>query len=257
MNLTARITKPHRKSHNQQSTTTTEQPIKDVPTTTETPVATTEEPTRDVPVTTDATVTTTEELSTELRTREEDKKFKVVCNFQSEAWYRPEDRKYTPEHIDEKLCTHIIYKTAVLDPVTLTIKVNDSLVDEENGYYKKVTDFKKKGISVLISIGGWENSGGDKYSRLVRNATARANFVTSVVAFMEQHNFDGLEMNWQYPACTQNDCKAGNSEEKYRFTDLMRELSEAFKPRGLLLTAFVSPQADIIPKAYDIPELSK
>lgn len=79
--------------------------------------------------------------------------FKVVCNFWSHAWSRSGNRKYKPEDIDEKLCSHIVYNSAKLDPTTLTIEVKDPAVDIDEGFYRRATDFKKKGVPVLISIG--------------------------------------------------------------------------------------------------------
>ena len=40
-------------------------------------------------------------------------------------------------------------------------------------YYRKVTDYKRYGIKVTIAIGGWNDSEGDKYSRLVNSPAAR------------------------------------------------------------------------------------
>lgn len=70
-------------------------------------------------------------------------------------------------------------------------------------FYGKVTALKAKGKKVLIAIGGWNDSLGNKYSRLVNNPTSRARFVTSVVEFIEKWHFDGLDLDWEYPKCWQ------------------------------------------------------
>ena len=70
-------------------------------------------------------------------------------------------------------------------------------------FYKKVTDLRRLGIKVLIAIGGWNDSRGDKYSRLVNNAASRAKFNKHVIEFMLEHNFDGLDLDWEYPKCWQ------------------------------------------------------
>jgi chitinase len=66
-----------------------------------------------------------------------------------------------------------------------------------------VTELKSQGIKVLIALGGWNDSLGDKYSRLVNSPSARANFVRTVVEFIEKHDFDGLDLDWEYPKCWQ------------------------------------------------------
>lgn len=66
-----------------------------------------------------------------------------------------------------------------------------------------MTAFKKLGKKVLIAIGGWNDSAGDKYSRLVNNPAARRRFTNHVVEFIEKHNFDGLDLDWEYPKCWQ------------------------------------------------------
>ena len=70
-------------------------------------------------------------------------------------------------------------------------------------FYGKVTALRSKGKKVLIAIGGWNDSLGDKYSRLVNNAASRARFVTNVVEFIEKYRFDGLDLDWEYPKCWQ------------------------------------------------------
>ncbi|XP_070854530.1 probable chitinase 10 [Drosophila suzukii] len=183
--------------------------------------------------------------------------FKVVCYFTNWAWYRQDGGKFLPEDINSDLCTHIVYGFAVLSQDSLTIQPHDSWADLDNKFYERVVAYRKKGVKVTLAIGGWNDSAGDKYARLVRKSEARAQFIRHAVDFIEQYNFDGLDLDWEYPVCWQVDCKKGNADEKNGFTALVRELSHAFRLKGLILSAAVSPNKKIITAAYDIPELSR
>lgn len=120
--------------------------------------------------------------------------YMVVCYFTNWAWYRPGIGKYKPEDIDSTLCTHIIYGFAVLNGQTLTIRTHDSWADIDNNFYTKVSGLKEKGIKVSIAIGGWNDSLGDKYSRLVRNPEARKRFIEDVIKFMKKYGFEGKQL---------------------------------------------------------------
>lgn len=183
-------------------------------------------------------------------------KFKVICYFTNWAWYRQSGGKYLPSDIDSDLCTHVIYGFAVLDTDQLVIKPHDSWADLDNKFYEKVTALKKKGVKVTLAIGGWNDSAGNKYSRLANSPQAREKFIAHVVNFILEHNFDGLDLDWEYPKCWQVDCKQGPVSDKQAFADLVKELRVAFKPHGLLLSAAVSPSKTVIDHAYDIRVLS-
>ena len=79
------------------------------------------------------------------------------------------------------------------------------------GGYKNVTDLRRSntGLQVLIAIGGW-NEGVKKYSDMVSDGSLRKHFVDSAVEFLEKYDFDGLDLDWEYPA---------DSERGGRFTD--------------------------------------
>lgn len=97
-----------------------------------------------------------------------------------------------------------------------------------------------------MAIGGWNDSAGDKYSRLVNNPAARAKFISHVLEFIEQHDFDGLDLDWEYPKCWQVNCKLGPDSDKSAFAAFVSELRTAFNPKGLLLSAAVSPSRVVI-----------
>ncbi|KAK9501597.1 hypothetical protein O3M35_012294 [Rhynocoris fuscipes] len=185
-----------------------------------------------------------------------DGEFKVVCYFTNWAWYRQGTAKYLPSDIDPELCTHVVYGFAVLDGSNFIIKPHDSWADIDNKFYEKVTSLKQKGIKVTVAIGGWNDSAGDKYSKLVNNPGARARFTSHVVEFILKNNFDGLDLDWEYPKCWQVDCNKGPDSDKRAFADWVTELRQAFAPHGLLLSAAVSPSKTVVDHGYDVKVLS-
>lgn len=183
--------------------------------------------------------------------------FKVICYFCNWAWYRQEGGRFVPEDIDPDLCTHVLYGFAVLDGSSLTIKSHDPWADIDNKFYERVAAFKSKGLKVLMALGGWNDSIGDKYSKLVNSPTARQKFIAQALHFIEKYGFEGLDLDWEYPVCWQVDCNKGPESDKEGFSQLVKELSNEFKPRGLLLSAAVSPSKKVIDAGYDVPVLSK
>jgi chitinase len=121
---------------------------------------------------------------------------KILILNKFRAWYRPGIGKYLPEDIDTNLCTHIVYGFAVLNYDELTIRTHDSWADIDNRFYERVVELKNKGVKVTLAIGGWNDSMGDKYSRLVRNPQSRAKFIKHVVEFLEKYGFEGLDLDW-------------------------------------------------------------
>lgn len=53
------------------------------------------------------------------------------------------------------------------------------------------------------------------------------------------------------------DCKRGPASDKDGFSAWIKELSAELKPRGLLLSAAVSPNKLVIDAGYDVPVLAQ
>ena len=80
-------------------------------------------------------------------------------------------------------------------------------------------------LTILISVGGWLGSGGFSDVSLTRQSRAR--FIDSVMDFLAQHDLDGLDVDWEYPAQP----GAGNkyrAEDKKNYTLLLAELRRRF-----------------------------
>jgi len=112
--------------------------------------------------------------------------------------------------------------------------------------YKQVTDLKSKGLKVSIALGGWlDSEDGNKYSRMINNGTSRSNFVHDTVAFLLRYNFDGLDLDWEYPKCWHANCTAGPVSDKRSFGNLVKELRKAFSYHNFLLSVAVSADRTI------------
>lgn len=111
------------------------------------------------------------------------------------AWHRNSKGKYVPEDIDPALCTHILFAYAVLDPENLIIRPSNPLTDiEKESLYKRVTAYRKNGVKVMAAIGGLSDTVGAKYDRLLSDENNNRKFIASVMAFVENNNFDGLDL---------------------------------------------------------------
>lgn len=77
-------------------------------------------------------------------------------------------------------------------------------------------------VPVLLALGGWTDSSGDKYSRLVSDGSARRRFTLGVVAFLRKHGFKGLHIDWNYPVCWQSNCNKGPASDKQNFAKLVQ-----------------------------------
>ncbi|GFT33595.1 probable chitinase 2 [Trichonephila clavipes] len=149
------------------------------------------------------------------------KPYKIVCYLGSWANYRNGDGKFLIEDIDPQLCTHLIYgfaklshdnKIAAYDPY-LDLKENWGL-----GAYERFTGLKKKNpnLKTLLAIGGW-NEGSSKYSRMAKNPSSRKTFINSCVTYLQRYGFDGLDLDWEYPAT-----RGGIPEDKKNFISLLK-----------------------------------
>ncbi|XP_033336669.2 putative chitinase 2 [Megalopta genalis] len=182
----------------------------------------------------------------------------VACYVVSWAWYRPSPGKFGIKNLRGDLCTHIIYAFAGINATDWTIRSLDPYKDIENGTgdYNRITALRKEYPhlkAVSLAIGGW-NEGGKNYSDLASSPERRGKFISSVVQFLKRYNFNGFDLDWEFPA---DPARGGIPEDKENFVLLVKELKEAFRGPGYILTAAINSNTILIDAGYDIPEMSK
>ena len=89
-------------------------------------------------------------------------------------------------------------------------------------------------LRLMISVGGWTRS--DRFSDMAADAFRRAAFIRSGIAFLREHRFDGIDIDWEYPGDIGNGCPPERPCErpgdKRNFIALGRELRAALDEAG-------------------------
>ncbi|XP_047533085.1 mucin-5AC isoform X2 [Vanessa atalanta] len=185
---------------------------------------------------------------------------RVVCYYTNWSVYRPGTAKFNPQNINPYLCTHLVYAFGGFTKDN-TLKPFDKYQDIEKGGYAKFTGLKtyNKNLKTLLAIGGW-NEGSSRFSPMVAAKDRRREFVRNVIKFLRQNHFDGLDLDWEYPAFRDG----GKPKDRENYAKLVKELREEFeresektgKPR-LLLTMAVPAGIEYILKGFDVKTLNR
>ncbi|ELU39785.1 glycoside hydrolase family 18 and carbohydrate-binding module family 5 protein [Rhizoctonia solani AG-1 IA] len=124
---------------------------------------------------------------------------------------------YDAQNITTDTITHILYAFGDCDGQTGMAKLSDTYSDQQivflyippvdgdtwdesgnNLYQLYALKLKHRTIKVLLSIGGWTYSQAGHFD-FVTSASARATFVNSSIALMEDNGLDGIDIDYEYP----------------------------------------------------------
>lgn len=128
----------------------------------------------------------------------------------------------------------------ILGNPTLTVSVSDAVshnyaisIDHFKDGFQRFVNLKSQNsnLKVLVSLGGW-NEGSLKFSEVVSSASKRKTLVNAIVAFIQEHQFDGFDLDWEYPARRDSE----NPEDKVRFTISLKHKMYKFVVLGKLFS---------------------
>ncbi|KAM9005008.1 chitotriosidase-1 isoform X1 [Sarcophilus harrisii] len=180
---------------------------------------------------------------------------KLVCYFTNWSQYRSGQAAFLPQNVDPFLCTHIIYAFADMKDHRLT-----TLEAKDVQFYKDLNNLKSRNpnLKILLAIGGW-NFGTKKFTDMVTRPETLQIFVQSVISFLRQYNFDGFDLDWEYPGS-----RDSPAIDKERFTSLVENLHNAFLQESqnsgknrLLLSAAVPAGRYHVDRGYEVQKISQ
>jgi len=103
----------------------------------------------------------------------------------------------------------LIYAFVSLNPVTHTIKVFDEWLDINLKNFEKFTNLKSvnPNLKVLVALGGWTDSQNNAgaYKTLFATPSLRSKFIQDAKNFLETHNFDGIDLDYEFPVADDKD----------------------------------------------------
>lgn len=178
----------------------------------------------------------------------------VGCYYGSWSVYAEGNGNFQIENIDTSLCTHFFYSFAgISENGDVVVDDPDNDLPDGNDGYRRFVNLKNQNsdLKIMLSIGGASESSA-KFSRVIDNANLRKKFVKNATKFLKTYGFDGLDMDWEYPA--QN---GGGDKDKENFSKLLQELREEFDNHGYILSAAVAADPDSVETSYDIPKVSR
>lgn len=121
-----------------------------------------------------------------------------------------------------------------------SIVLGDSFTDgtADGGYNQLVKMRQLKNtnpnLKLFASVGGWTWS--NQFSNTANDPVTRGNFATSAVNFLRQYQFDGIDIDWEYPNSIGVPCASGQTcqrtVDKANYVLLLQTLRQALDTAG-------------------------
>ncbi|KAA8894558.1 glycoside hydrolase superfamily [Sphaerosporella brunnea] len=128
-------------------------------------------------------------------------------------------------------CEHVInFAFALVDPTTFEVA---PMNDGDKALYKRMVALKRMnpGLEIWIAIGGWSFNDENQHTKTTFSYLAGSNanqkkFFASLTSFMATYGFDGVDMDWEYPAArdrTSRDEDFENFPRLWRTSEMLWE----------------------------------
>ncbi|MGZ7445237.1 glycosyl hydrolase family 18 protein [Paenibacillus sp. TH7-28] len=125
-----------------------------------------------------------------------------------------------------------------------TIVMGDPWIDGQKSYSGDTWDQPLRGnfnqliklkqqyphLKTLISVGGWSWS--NRFSDVAADPALRENFANSAVDFLRKYQFDGVDLDWEYPVSGGLEGNSKRAEDKQNFTLLLQKTREKLDAAG-------------------------
>jgi chitinase len=137
--------------------------------------------------------------------------------------------KFCPKRIPVNVYTHINFAFAGIDPRTFEVV---PAVPSDVDLYKRLANLRPSDptLKIFIAIGGWTfNDPGPTqttFSDIARDPVTQDKFINSLIKFMANSDFNGVDLDWEYPVA---DDRSGRGEDYVNFPIFLAKLKNALR----------------------------
>ncbi len=119
---------------------------------------------------------------------------------------------YTHNDVQYRSVTHIAHAFIAAKP--------DGSLEVPSGFLYPMLNqtAHRNGVNVVVAVGGWGDYSA-RFSPMATDTAARHRFVANLTDFCITNNYDGADIDWEYPA---------NASDRSNLLSLVRELRTAF-----------------------------
>ncbi|KAJ7488142.1 hypothetical protein FB451DRAFT_1226548 [Mycena latifolia] len=170
-----------------------------------------------------------------------------------EAWAATRGcMSYTPEKISAETLTHINFAFALISSSFNVVEMTSG----DSDLWKRTTALKSRNptLKVFLSIGGWtfnDPPTSQIFSNMVGSDANTQTFISSLLKVFEAYGFDGLDVDWEYPAASD---RGGAPQDTKNYVSFMAAVKKAFSGPGYGLT-FTAPSSYWYLQHFDLPGL--
>jgi chitinase len=98
-------------------------------------------------------------------------------------------------------------------------------------YPELIQSAHANGVGVVISVGGYDVARTPRFVQMAADPAARTRFVAAIKSFCQTYGYDGVDIDWEYPAAS------GRANTTLFFQELRTALSGATPPLTLSIAA--------------------
>lgn len=151
------------------------------------------------------------------------------------------DDKHYPQDLPSVL-THVFYAFMKPNPKSGCVESSDDWADSQmpignqKGAIASLMQHRSKypWLKVIVSIGGWGTH--DEFKAMAKKLSSRKNFINSVIEVVQKYNFDGVDLDWEYPS---------NPKEAAQLLDILTLLRKTLSYVNPELTLSIAAPAGV------------
>ncbi|KAK1407908.1 hypothetical protein QVD17_39535 [Tagetes erecta] len=175
------------------------------------------------------------------------------------AAYWPSFTGYPASSIDTSYFSHIYYAFVLPSPTTYALDITSDDVEKLLGFANATSAWNPRAKTILSIGGGGGGALPGIFSQMASQVYSRANFINSTIKVARDYNFDGVDLDWEFPSNESDMSNLGLLFKEWR--EALEYEANITKQARLLLTSAVYYASNVSfdggPRSYPIQAISQ